>query len=84
MKYTYRTQGTCSQAIEFEIVDGILKNVQFYGGCNGNTQGVATLVEGMKAENCNQNANRIISLRSFLLILAELNYPTVDVTELRH
>lgn len=51
MKYTYRTQGTCSQAIEFEIEDGILKNVQFYGGCNGNTQGVATLVEGMKAED---------------------------------
>ena len=51
MKYTYRTQGTCSQAIEFEIEDGIIKNVQFYGGCNGNTQGVATLVEGMKAED---------------------------------
>ena len=50
MKYTYRTQGTCSQAIEFEIEDGIVKNVQFYGGCNGNTQGVATLVDGMKAE----------------------------------
>ena len=47
MRYTYRTQGTCSQAIEFEIVDGILRNVQFYGGCNG----VATLVEGMKAED---------------------------------
>ena len=51
MRYTYRTQGTCSQAIEFEIVDGMLINVQFYGGCNGNTQGVATLVEGMKAED---------------------------------
>ena len=51
MKYTYRTQGTCSQAIEFEIVDGVVKNVQFYGGCSGNTQGVATLVEGMKAED---------------------------------
>lgn len=50
MKYQYRTEGTCSQAIEFEIEDGILKNVQFYGGCNGNTQGVARLVEGMKAE----------------------------------
>ena len=51
MRYTYRTQGTCSQAVEFEIVDGILKNVQFYGGCNGNTQGVSILVEGMKAED---------------------------------
>ena len=51
MKYTYRTQGTCSQAIEFEIEDGVVKNVQFYGGCNGNTQGVARLVEGMKTED---------------------------------
>lgn len=51
MKHTYRTQGTCSQAIEFEIDDGIVKSVQFYGGCNGNTQGVAALVEGMKAED---------------------------------
>lgn len=50
MKYQYRTEGTCSQAIEFEIEDGILKNVQFYGGCDGNTHGVARLVEGMKAE----------------------------------
>lgn len=50
MKYTYYTQGTCSQAIEFEVEDGVLKNVQFYGGCSGNTQGVACLVEGMKVE----------------------------------
>lgn len=50
MKYTYYTKGTCSQAIEFEVEDGMLKNVQFYGGCNGNTQGVARLVEGMKVE----------------------------------
>lgn len=51
MKYTYRTQGTCSQAIEFEVEDGIVRNVQFYGGCDGNTQGVARLVEGMKTED---------------------------------
>ena len=51
MKYTYRTQGTCSQSIEFEVEDGIVRNVQFYGGCDGNTQGVARLVEGMKTED---------------------------------
>ena len=51
MKFTYRTQGTCSQAIEFEIENGIIKNVQFYGGCSGNTQGVSALVEGMKVED---------------------------------
>lgn len=50
MKYSYRTQGTCSQAIEFDIEDGILKNVSFYGGCHGNLQGICRLVEGMKTE----------------------------------
>ena len=52
MRYTYRTQGTCSQAIEFEIEDGIVKNVQFYGGCNGNTQGVSAVVEGVGDHGC--------------------------------
>ena len=49
MKYQYRTQGTCSEMIEFEIVDGKLYNVQFYGGCHGNLQGIGKLVEGMDA-----------------------------------
>lgn len=43
----YKTSGTCSQAIDFEIVDGKVTNVKFLGGCNGNTQGVARLVEGL-------------------------------------
>ncbi len=47
MKYQYRTQGTCSQMIEFEIEDGKLRNVQFYGGCHGNLQGICKLVDGM-------------------------------------
>ena len=50
MKYQYRTQGTCSEMIEFEIVDGKLHNVQFYGGCHGNLQGIGKLVEGMDAD----------------------------------
>lgn len=49
MKYTYNTYGTCSSQIEFELVDGILHNVRFNGGCNGNLQGIARLVEGMAA-----------------------------------
>lgn len=44
---TYKTQGVCSQKIDFDIKDGKVMNVRFYGGCNGNTQGVARLVEGM-------------------------------------
>ena len=52
MKYTYYTQGTCSSQIDFDIDEqGILRDVQFYGGCHGNLQGISTLVRGMKAED---------------------------------
>ena len=44
---TYRTQGVYSKAIEFELEGDIVKKVKFIGGCSGNTQGVARLVEGM-------------------------------------
>lgn len=50
MHYQYMTSGTCSAMIDFEIEDGIVRNVRFLGGCGGNTQGVAKLVEGMRAE----------------------------------
>ena len=51
MQYEYKTKGTCSQRILFEIVDGRVINVQFLGGCNGNLQGISKLVEGMKVED---------------------------------
>lgn len=51
MKYTYKTQGTCSSQISFDINNGIVTNVQFIGGCNGNLQGISKLVEGMYAED---------------------------------
>lgn len=51
MKYTYKTKGTCSRSIQFDLEDGIVKNIKFEGGCMGNTQGVAALVEGMRAED---------------------------------
>lgn len=50
MQYEYKTKGTCSQKISFEIEDGKLTNVQFLGGCNGNLKGICALVEGMDAE----------------------------------
>lgn len=46
----YKTQGTCSQAIQLELDGDVIKSVEFVGGCSGNTQGVASLVRGMKAE----------------------------------
>ena len=50
MQYEYKTKGTCSQRIFFDIEDGKVKNVQFVGGCNGNLKGIAARVEGMDAE----------------------------------
>ena len=47
MQYEYKTKGTCSQRIFFEVEEGKVKNVQFVGGCNGNLKGIAALVEGM-------------------------------------
>lgn len=50
MTYTYKTQGTCSRKITFDLEDGIVKNVNFEGGCNGNLKGISALVEGRPAE----------------------------------
>lgn len=50
MQFEYRTKGTCSSRIIFEIEDGKLHNVQYVGGCNGNLQGVSRLVEGMDVD----------------------------------
>ncbi len=50
MQYTYRTKGTCSQMISFEVEDNKVSNVQFFGGCNGNLKGIGSLVEGMNID----------------------------------
>ena len=47
----YQTKGTCSRAIQFEVDGDTIQSVQFVGGCDGNTQGVAALVKGMKVED---------------------------------
>ncbi|MBQ3637985.1 MAG: TIGR03905 family TSCPD domain-containing protein [Clostridia bacterium] len=52
MKYSYKTSGTCSSRIDFEIgEDGILSNVAFTGGCNGNLKAIGKLVEGKNARD---------------------------------
>ena len=43
----YKTNGVCSRLINFDIVDNKVTNVEFIGGCAGNAQGVARLIEGM-------------------------------------
>ena len=49
MTYEYRPRGICASKINFDVEDGIVKNVSFTGGCNGNTQGIAKLAEGRSA-----------------------------------
>lgn len=43
----YKTHGTCSKQIEFDLTDGKVHNVNFTGGCDGNLKGICSLVEGM-------------------------------------
>jgi len=50
VKTLYKTQGTCSQFIEVGVKEGIVTHCHFYGGCDGNTKGLAQLVVGMKAD----------------------------------
>ena len=47
----YQTKGTCSSHIDIELDGDIIRSVSFFGGCNGNLQGISKLVEGMKAED---------------------------------
>ena len=49
-KITYATTGTCSRFIELTGEDGRIVDVAFYGGCNGNLQGISSLVKGMRYE----------------------------------
>ena len=51
MKKTYFTHGTCCKAFDIEIEDGRIRNVDFYGGCNGNLQGICSLTKGMKIDD---------------------------------
>lgn len=49
-KYSYRTQGTCAAQINLDVENGIINEVEFFGGCNGNLQGISRLVKGMSCD----------------------------------
>ena len=51
MVINYKPSGVCASRINIEVEDGIVKNVEFIGGCNGNGKGIAELVKGMKVED---------------------------------
>ena len=56
----YQTKGTCSTYIDIELDGDVIRSVSFFGGCNGNLQGISKLVEGMKAEEA---INRLKGIR---------------------
>ena len=58
--YEYKTKGTCSREIYFNLQDGKIHDVQFVGGCNGNLQGIGALVEGM---DVNEAISRLEGIR---------------------
>lgn len=51
MRYNYKTEGVCAMEIAFDINDGVVTNVEFTGGCNGNLKAVSKLVDGLHAED---------------------------------
>lgn len=51
MKISYTPKGVCSRQINIEVEDGIVQNVEYIGGCNGNLKGIGSLVKGMKVED---------------------------------
>ena len=59
MHFNYKTQGTCSQFISLDINDGIVTNVQFLGGCDGNLKAIPALVDGWTAEEIEKRLSGI-------------------------
>lgn len=49
MKKSYYPKGTCTKRIDIDIEDGIIRSAEFFGGCEGNLQGISRLVAGMDA-----------------------------------
>ena len=47
MHITYEPKGICARKVEFDIEDGVVKNISFLGGCDGNLKGISSLLEGM-------------------------------------
>lgn len=50
MRYRYKTKGTCSVLIEFDINDDIITNISFTGGCNGNLKAISKLCDGCSVD----------------------------------
>lgn len=54
MRYEYKTENICAQMISFDIDGDVIRNIEFYGGCNGNLKAIAKLVDGWTVEKIEQ------------------------------
>ena len=59
MDFSYKTNGTCSYQINFSVNDNKVYNVEFIGGCKGNTKGISALVDGMNVDEVIKRLNSI-------------------------
>ena len=50
MRYEYKTENVCAQIISFDIEGNVIKDIEFYGGCNGNLKAISTLLDGWSVE----------------------------------
>jgi len=60
MRYSYKTKGTCSTKIDFDIDGDIITNVEFTGGCNGNLKAIKRLVDGMTVDYITEKCSGVI------------------------
>lgn len=59
MKFEYRPTGVCSRSICLDIEDGIVRDVEFVGGCNGNLKGICALVKGLSCDEVKEKLSGI-------------------------
>mgnify|MGYP004561362937 FL=1 len=59
MTYEYKTKGTCSSRITFDLDGDVVTNVKFTGGCNGNLKGISSIVDGMTVEEISKKLDGI-------------------------
>lgn len=51
MRFEYKTQNTCAQYISFDLDGNVVKNIEFYGGCNGNLKAISKILDGTTVEH---------------------------------
>jgi uncharacterized protein (TIGR03905 family) len=61
MKYAYKTQGTCSRRIDFDFENGVVRNIGFKDGCDGNLKALARFAEGLTPEQIEENARELLA-----------------------